>query len=138
MPFDTEQLNDPFDLRHLIITSATIPTKIIAPQIVPNESNACDKAFVPSLDGKIEDEQRSQFMKTNNVPHQKQCFIIICCSDKMGKTMLEDATALFLAFATTVRTYEIVSSAIAIMFAILNKTNKTLYIIMTNFRPFLI
>lgn len=130
IPSNTEQVYELLDLIHFITISVTIPTKIIIAQTTAKESKDCDKALpVFPATGNAEEEHSNQFKKINNVPLQKQCFIILCCSEKTGNTMFAVATELFLAFATIVKTYEIASKATAIIFAALNNINKTLYII---------
>lgn len=136
IPSVTEQVYELLVLIHLITISVIIPAKIIMAHTIPKVNNSPDSALGEDAStGNAEDEHNNQFRKINKVPLQKQCFIIVCCSVNTGKRMLDVATALFLTFATTVKTYEIASSTTAIIFATLKRTSNALYIIIYRHLP---
>ena len=126
MPAATEYVVEPLDLKHFITISATMPAKIIIAHIIAKVNKPSDSTLVVfPLTTKTLDEQRSQFNKTNTVPHQKLCLIIECCSEKTGKEILAVTITLFLALAMIFSTYEQTSSTTARIFATLKRISKT-------------
>lgn len=136
MPSTTEYVVELLDLKHFITISATTPTKIIIAHTMAKVSKPSDRALVAfPLTTKTLDEQRSQFNKINNVPHQKLCLIIECCSEKTGNEILAVAMTPFLALAIIFSTYEQASSTTARIFAILKRISKTSCIIIFRHLP---